>query len=439
MHAAFGSRGKAKDMALFHLHYFENFFGKDELTCLTDSSNNRLAYERAAWEAHLQGRGGWTYRDAQGREHVRASPSPCVLARDPDGEWVHPNIQYMEMIKFVGLHLACTARSLGRKGHPLSWLQTGDRPLMAVPGADVSLSPERVHLITAVLSGYDVMGMAALREHSQRLHDGDDVPCAVDIYTHGDSWRFAGLWRLLNHKCAIHMPSNIYRVSYDEARWPFSGRLPKGMKKASMNKKGGAGVDQMMLASAEPDSFGYRIRSELDFGHSILARGDPLQRSGRGVPARMQLVPRHDRLLRLVREASTSVGPGLPQWIHVYADNAFTSLRTLRALFDMKVFYTGTTKRQVGNYGIPGAIVDAPIRGRGASLGLTDISSSTSQASCWAWHDKGKKPTLALSSFFQHDEMATVRRRVGEARVQIAAPRAIPPCKMPPKKMPHFG
>jgi len=114
-----------------------------------------------------------------------------------------------------------------------------------------------------------------------------------------------------------------------------------------------------------------------------------------------------------------------PRWMHVYADNAFTSLRTMRELFRRGIFYTGTTVRRPKNYGLPSAIVNAPIRRRGSSVGLTDIFATNSQASCWAWMDKGQGPTMAMSSFYEHTSAATVTRRVGDQVQEIPAPRAL--------------
>ena len=70
-------------------------------------------------------------------------------------------------------------------------------------------------------------------------------------------------------------------------------------------------------------------------------------------------------------------------------------------------------------------VVNAPLRGRGSSIGLTDIFSTNSQASCWAWMDKGQGPTMAMSSFYEHTSAATVTRRVGDQVQEIPAPRAL--------------
>jgi len=59
---AFTGRRADKAKALYHLHYFTKFFGKDELELLVNSSNQRLAYERESWRAHEEGRGQWTYK-----------------------------------------------------------------------------------------------------------------------------------------------------------------------------------------------------------------------------------------------------------------------------------------------------------------------------------------------------------------------------------------
>jgi hypothetical protein len=59
-----------------------------------------------------------------------------------------------------------------------------------------------------------------------------------------------GCGREINNSSSYILQSikNIFilRVSYDEARWAFFGRLPKGMKKSAMNKKPGSGCDIMM-------------------------------------------------------------------------------------------------------------------------------------------------------------------------------------------------
>jgi len=395
--------------ASMHLHYFSRFFGSEELQLLVAQSNKRLAQLRDGRQRY--------YRDAAGVRHLRPPPPNSVTARDSSGEWIEPQVSAMEVLQFIGMHLCAASRSHGRRGHPVPWILQGDRPILAINGALDILHPSRFRFLNAVIAS-DCPEGDDLMSHGDRLRASglQTEACEADIRQHSGTWRFGSLLDSFNEKCLRHAP-RVYRASYDEARWGFTGRLPKGMKKAGRNKKGGSGVDHMMLCSAEKDTFGYRIVGEIDFGHSWRARSDPLCRQDG--PLNQRIVPRAERILRLVKASRANT------WCHVFADNAFTLLSTMRRLFDEKVFYTGTTQRKEKRYGLPHALVRAPLRTRGSFVGFTDVYDVGSQASCWAWADKGDKATMAMSSFFEVSDSVQISRRSGPARIDIPAPKAL--------------
>ena len=398
---------------------FAKMFTPEMLSILRERTNLQLHYERTRWAEHVnwakeQERHRneatyepatqyrpWTYTTSDGRT-LPARPPPRYIYECEEGEYTFAPVTQDEILKYVGLLLACAARS-GDAGlstlqdSPLSLLSWGGR------GGVKSVLPRRRRQgVSYLLSGHDVYARSALGRHE------DATGCSTATKT----WRFAELYDAFNRACIRLIPPGTRWLSYDESRWGYTGRLPAGMRQPALHKAQGEGFDEIVLSS----STGYRIYGEIDFGKSKWARGDPLAASPNGgVPIDQRIV----RIMRIVRSH-------LPSWPHVFSDNKFTKLSVIRTLYRNEIFWTGTTKRIVGNYGAPDAII-AFNGNPGDSLTVTDVAIKDSQVSCIAWRDaEENKNVVLMSSFFCGDDEGHVKRWHQHERVTRAAPGAIP-------------
>ena len=401
----------------FALRYALKMIPQDFVACLVCRTNERLHFERdqmqhyARWvlarkagRVPREGERPWTYWTSDGREKLRKPTPEYLYDTDEEGKPLFQDIQPIEMLRYIGILIACRARS-GRVS--MNMLSESQSSLLAWsrPSRCRVMSRQRRQGIAYLLSGNSSYVNSFATTHQIR----------TGCLSAGAQWRFHEAYGIFNWACLEHAPTPIHHVSYDEFRHGFDGRLPLGMKRPAMHKAQGEGYDEMMMCCQD----GYRLYGEIDFGSSKWAMADELCADGdvRGVP-------RARRILRIAKR----IKPKVEDWCHIFADNLFTRLGSVRALYRDKFFYTGTTKRVAVNFGIPRAITEWA-GNSGEHTALYDVALKENQACACTWRDHAKtKTVLTLSSFFRAEETSRVLRWDSEAgeRVERDAPAVIP-------------
>ena len=390
------------------------------VSCLVNRSNERLHYERAQMQSYARwlvakraglepqdGDRAWTYMTSAGEEKRRALTPVYLYDTDVDGRPLFDDIRPIEMLRYIGLLIACRARS-GRVS--MNILSESQSSLLAWSRSSTCtvLNRQRRQGIAYLLSGDGSYVNAFALNHQ----------ASTGCLSAGAKWRFHEAYSIFNRACLEHAPRPIYHVSYDEFRHGYDGRLPLGMKRPALHKAQGEGYDELMMCCQG----GYRLYGELDFGSSKWANADELRAHARD--GRVKGVPRNRRILRIAKR----IKPIVERWCHIFADNLFTKLGSIRALYREEFFYTGTTKRQAVNFGIPQALTEWEGTS-GEHTALYDVALREHQACACAWRDHQKTRTvLTISSFYRAEEASHVSRwdREVSERVLRNAPAVIP-------------
>jgi len=405
---------------IFALHNLTKMISPAFISCLVARTNERLMYERNRMRQYsmwlLAMRAGreptddmrqWTFVTSRGEERRRVPTPGYLIDTDEEGRHLFADVTPMEMIRYLGLLIACKARSgptslnmlADSQSSLLAWTRAGPRPRV--------LARQRRQGISYLLSGESPYDVDFSARHAT------DTGC-TRVSPH---WRFREAYKIFNAACLEHAPRPIHFLAYDEFRHGYLGRLPMGMRRPPLHKAQGTGYDEILMCTTG----GYRLHGEIDFGTSKWARSDDLANSS--LDGSVSAVPRDRRLLRIARHVRGVVAP----WGHIFADNLFTKLGAIRALLRLEYFYTGTTKRVAVNYGLPRAITEWAGTS-GESLGLYDVALRGSQTCAIAWRDHAQiKTVLTLSSFYKADDISSVQRwdPDEQARVERRAPNVV--------------
>ena len=342
------------------LRFFAKFFTREIVQTLVNCSNIRLAKIRhAVRQKEIEARGASMSRTPE-------DPPAIITALKNDARGLHDyqfaEVKELDILTLAGILLIRGSR---RQGSTVKELFQGATGVHKLPGIESRMSESRVRGVLFCLRGEP--------EPSTVVHHGQE------------RWAFERVRELFNQACLEEAPGGTYcsSVTLDEHRWPYKGRYPEGAMKRS-RKKLGQGFDEFMICVASGSFKGYRLIGALDLG------GGPRNRF------RQTKVNVEELCYSLIEEVSSALG----DYMHVCADNRFTSKKLSDALFARRVYLSGTTRRQAGVKGAPRAAKESfsMLIDRGQFTEWREVSTKNAQLACYAWRDT--ECTMAFSSYF---------------------------------------